>query len=215
MATIQVPGEPSLCSRKADLGRADRSFAVTPSTGGEGKSTTSSNLAIARSDAGARFLLVDADLRRPKIANYMNIEGAVGLTDVLIGRAELADVIQPWGRGQLFVLPAGHIPPNPSELLGSAGMAKLIQEFNRTFDVVIVASLRSRRPAVCIPRRIHPLSTTSTTLTSSRRPCTPAWLPLSMTRSRRSRRPWPPPCGGTDMCRFRRAAPRDSSRRRV
>jgi capsular exopolysaccharide synthesis family protein len=62
------------------------------------------------------------------------------LTDVLIGRAELADVIQQWGRGQLFVQPAGHIPPNPSELLGSAGMAKLIQEFNRTFDVVIFDS---------------------------------------------------------------------------
>ncbi|TFB67467.1 P-loop NTPase [Cryobacterium sp. Hz9] len=64
----KYPGGPSLCSRKADLGRADRSFVVAPSTGGEGKSTTSSNLAIARSDAGARFLLVDADLRSPKIA---------------------------------------------------------------------------------------------------------------------------------------------------
>ena len=123
-----------------DLGRADRSFVVTSSIGSEGKSTTSANLAIALADAGARVLLVDADLRRPKIAEYMNIEGAVGLTDVLIGRAELADVIQPWGRGQLFVLPAGHIPPNPSELLGSAGMATLIQEFNRTFDVVIFDS---------------------------------------------------------------------------
>ncbi|MDJ0351059.1 polysaccharide biosynthesis tyrosine autokinase [Cryobacterium sp. PH29-G1] len=123
-----------------DLGRADRSFVVTSSIGSEGKSTTSANLAIALADAGARVLLVDADLRRPKIAEYMSIEGAVGLTDVLIGRAELADVIQPWGRGQLFVLPAGHIPPNPSELLGSTSMATLIAEFNRTFDVVIFDS---------------------------------------------------------------------------
>lgn len=123
-----------------DPGRSDRSFVVTSSIGSEGKSTTSANLAIALSDAGARVLLVDADLRRPKVAEYMSIEGAVGLTDVLIGRAELADVIQPWGRGQLFVLPAGHIPPNPSELLGSTSMATLIAEFNRTFDVVIFDS---------------------------------------------------------------------------
>ncbi|MBG6214632.1 MAG: polysaccharide biosynthesis tyrosine autokinase [Cryobacterium sp.] len=123
-----------------DPGRPDRSFVVTSSIGSEGKSTTSANLAIALADSGARVLLVDADLRRPKVAEYMNIEGGVGLTDVLIGRADLSDVIQPWGRGQLFVLPAGHIPPNPSELLGSVGMATLIEEFNRTFDVVIFDS---------------------------------------------------------------------------
>jgi capsular exopolysaccharide synthesis family protein len=120
-----------------DVGRTDRSFVITSSIESEGKSTTGANLAIALADAGSRVLLVDADLRRPKIADYMGLEGAVGLTDVLIGRAELQDVIQPWGRGQLFVLPAGHIPPNPSELLGSAPMAHLIVEFNRAFDVVI------------------------------------------------------------------------------
>ncbi|MDY7557701.1 CpsD/CapB family tyrosine-protein kinase [Cryobacterium sp. 10C3] len=91
-------------------------------------------------DAGGRVLLIDADLRRPKIADYMGVEGRVGLTDVLIGRAELSDVIQPWGEGRLFVLPAGKIPPNPSELLGSARMADLIAQFNLTFDVVIFDS---------------------------------------------------------------------------
>jgi len=120
-----------------DVGRTDRAFVVTSSIESEGKSTTGANLAIALADAGARVLLVDADLRRPKIADYMGIEGAVGLTDVLIGKAELKDVIQPWGRAQLFVLPAGHIPPNPSELLGSARMTNIIAEFNRAFDVVL------------------------------------------------------------------------------
>lgn len=120
-----------------DVGRTDRSFVITSSIESEGKSTTGANLAIALADAGSRVLLVDADLRRPKIAEYMGLEGAVGLTDVLIGRAELKDVIQPWGRGKLFVLPAGKIPPNPSELLGSARMSYFIGEFNRTFDVVI------------------------------------------------------------------------------
>lgn len=120
-----------------DVGRTDRSFVITSSIESEGKSTTGANLAIALADAGSRVLLIDADLRRPKIAEYMGLEGAVGLTDVLIGRAELKDVIQPWGRGKLFVLPAGKIPPNPSELLGSARMTHFIGEFNREFDVVI------------------------------------------------------------------------------
>ena len=120
-----------------DVERTDRSFVITSSIEREGKSTTAANLAITLADAGARVLLVDADLRRPKIAEYMGIEGAVGLTDVLIGRAELKDVIQPWGRASLFVLPAGRVPPNPSELLGSVRMTHFIAEFNRAFDVVI------------------------------------------------------------------------------
>ncbi|TFD66493.1 polysaccharide biosynthesis tyrosine autokinase [Cryobacterium ruanii] len=123
-----------------DVGRTDRSFVITSSIESEGKSTTGANLAIALADAGSRVLLVDADLRRPKLADYMDVEGAVGLTDVLIGRADLADVIQPWGKGQLFVLPAGHVPPNPSELLGSTRMTQLITEFNRAFDVVLFDS---------------------------------------------------------------------------
>ena len=123
-----------------EVARAERSFVVTSSIQSEGKSTTGANLAIALADAGSRVLFVDADLRRPKVADYMGLEGAVGLTDVLVGHAELEDVIQPWGMGQLFVLPAGHVPPNPSELLGSARMSQLIAEFNRGFDVVIFDS---------------------------------------------------------------------------
>jgi capsular exopolysaccharide synthesis family protein len=98
------------------------------------------NLAIALADSGARVLLVDADLRRPKVHEYLGLEGAVGLTDLLIGRAEPEDVIQPWGKHDLFVLPAGKIPPNPSELLGSSGLVSLIAEFNRAFDVVLFDS---------------------------------------------------------------------------
>ncbi|TFB71827.1 polysaccharide biosynthesis tyrosine autokinase [Cryobacterium glaciale] len=123
-----------------DVGRVDRGFVITSSIQSEGKSTTGANLAIALADAGARVLLVDADLRRPKVADYMGIEGAVGLTDVLIGRAELDDVIQPWGRGALFVLPAGQEPPNPSELLGSTRMSALVADFNAAFDVVLYDS---------------------------------------------------------------------------
>ena len=70
----------------------------------------------------------------------MGLEGAVGLTDLLIGRAKLADVVQRWGHGNLYVLPAGMIPPNPSELLGSGAMAATIKRFESEFDYVIFDS---------------------------------------------------------------------------
>jgi capsular exopolysaccharide synthesis family protein len=120
-----------------DIGEERKSFVVTSSIESEGKSTTASNLAIALADAGARVLIVDADLRRPRVAEYMGLEGAVGLTDLLIGRAELLDAIQPWGKGNLFVLPAGKVPPNPSELLGAPAMIKLIRLFEQQFDYVL------------------------------------------------------------------------------
>lgn len=123
-----------------EVARAERSFVITSSIQSEGKSTTGANLAIALADAGFRVLLVDADLRRPTIADYMGLEGTVGLTDVLIGRVELRDVMQPWGMAGLFVLTAGHIPPNPSELLGSVRMSELIAELNEIFDVVLFDS---------------------------------------------------------------------------
>lgn len=120
-----------------DAGRADRAFVVTSPMAGEGKSTTTANLAIALAQAGARVLLVGADLRKPKMAAYMGIEGSVGLTDVLIGRVSLADATQRWGKTDLFLLPAGQIPPNPSEILGSALMADLIRELHKQYDVVL------------------------------------------------------------------------------
>ncbi|WP_062387928.1 polysaccharide biosynthesis tyrosine autokinase [Demequina iriomotensis] len=120
-----------------DAGRAERSFVVTSSIQSEGKSTTTANLAITLADAGARVLLVGADLRRPKAGSYMGVESAVGLTDVLIGRVDLETAVQRWGRSELFVLPAGAIPPNPSELLGSSLMESLIQRLDSEFDVVL------------------------------------------------------------------------------
>ncbi|MBG6060167.1 succinoglycan biosynthesis transport protein ExoP [Cryobacterium sp. MP_M5] len=115
-----------------------RSFVVTSSIPGEGKSTTTANLAIALAETGARVALVDGDLRLPRVAEYMGIEGGVGLTDVLIGRAELADVLQKWGKNKLFVLPSGRVPPNPSELLGSAAMARMLRALTEEFDIVLI-----------------------------------------------------------------------------
>ena len=82
--------------------------------------------------------LIEADLRRPKVLSYMGLEGAVGLTDALIDRADVFDVIQPYGGSNLWVLGAGPIPPNPSELLGSTAMRALLQNLAGRFDYVII-----------------------------------------------------------------------------
>jgi capsular exopolysaccharide synthesis family protein len=114
-----------------------RTFVLTSSMPGEGKSTTTANLALALADGGDTVLLVDADLRKPRVAEFMGLDGGVGLSDVLIGRAQLVDAVQRWADKSLYVLPSGQVPPNPSELLGSKAMATLIGELQAEFDWVL------------------------------------------------------------------------------
>jgi succinoglycan biosynthesis transport protein ExoP len=123
-----------------DIANETKSIVITSSIPGEGKSTTAVNLAVSLADAGLRVLLIDADLRRPSIAEYLGLEGQVGLTTVLIGRAEVADVVQPWQGSSLDILPAGQVPPNPSELLGSTAMSALLGTLAESYDLVLLDS---------------------------------------------------------------------------
>jgi capsular exopolysaccharide synthesis family protein len=107
---------------------------------GEGKSTVAVNLAVALAETGSRVLLVDADLRRPSVARVLGIEGAAGLTTVLLGQADIDDVVQPWGTSGLHVLPSGALPPNPTELLGSLPMRRLLEQARARYDHVVVDS---------------------------------------------------------------------------
>ncbi|MBF4457325.1 polysaccharide biosynthesis tyrosine autokinase [Pseudoclavibacter sp. VKM Ac-2867] len=124
--------------RFMDIENTRHSFVVTSSLPSEGKSTTSANIAIALAEQGAKVVLVDGDLRKPKVATTMGVDGSVGLTDLLSGRAEPKDVLQRWGRGRLYVLPAGRIPPNPSELLGSHTMQQVHDQLLAEHDYVII-----------------------------------------------------------------------------
>ena len=119
-------------------GRGASVVAVASSLAAEGKSTTASNLAAALAETGARVLLVDADLRRPSIAEALGIEGSAGLTTVLAGQADTADVVQEWGSHGLHVLASGPVPPNPAELLGSPVMRRLVAELRRGYDHVVI-----------------------------------------------------------------------------
>ena len=111
-----------------DVDNPPRIMVVTSAQPGDGKSTVAIQLAESIAESGQKVILVDADLRRPSLADYLGLIPGVGLTDVLVGRAELSDVIQQYGTtGRFFVLGAGDVPPNPSELLGSATMRKMLQ----------------------------------------------------------------------------------------
>src|SRR5699024_3044846 len=115
-------------------GDSTRVFMVSSATPGEGKTHVVGNLAVVLAQSGARVALVDADLREPRLVQLRGIEGAVGMSDVRIGAAELEDVLHPWGTDDLLPLPAGRAPPNPSELLGSHAMKTLLEDLEHPAD---------------------------------------------------------------------------------
>lgn len=118
-------------------GRA-KSVLLTSSLPGEGKSTTATNLAIALAQAGRSVCLIDADLRRPMVNEYLGLDRSIGLTTALVGNVDVDDLLQPWGTDSLFVLTSGQIPPNPSELLGSEAMRLLLARLESHFDIVVI-----------------------------------------------------------------------------
>lgn len=122
----------------ANVSGQAKTVLITSSLPGEGKSTTATNLAIALAQAGQTVCLVDADLRRPMIDEYLGLERNAGLTTALVGAADVNDLLQAWGDDSLYVLTSGQIPPNPSELLGSGEMRQLITRLEEVFDTVIV-----------------------------------------------------------------------------
>ena len=115
-----------------------RAIVVTSPLPGDGKSFTAANLAITIAASGQPMVLVDGDLRRPRIASLFGLPEGAGLSDVLAGRAEASEVLQPaHDTGNLMVLGAGPVPPNPSEILGSERMRHLVQELSATALVIV------------------------------------------------------------------------------
>ena len=117
---------------------AGRIIVVTSSQPLEGKTTTASNLAIALALGGEKVLLVDADLRRPNLHKTLGIDNTVGLSHLLTDQASPRDAIRQSATPNLWVMTAGEVPPNPSELLGSDRMKALLSPLHGWFDWVIV-----------------------------------------------------------------------------
>lgn len=111
---------------------------VTSSMRGEGKSTTAVNLSYVFAEKGSKVLLMDADLRIPSIAKKLNVESSPGLADLLRGKGAQISEFQSHLLSNWFVLPSGDIPPNPSELLGSKRMGKVLAQLREMFDYIII-----------------------------------------------------------------------------
>ena len=120
-----------------DVDQPRKVVVVTSSLPAEGKSTTLANLAIALASAGQRVAVVEADLRRPMLAELLGLDRSVGLTSVLAGRVEVSHAIQHWSGG-VDVLASGPLPPNPSELLASGQMASLVAQLREEYDAVLI-----------------------------------------------------------------------------
>lgn len=123
-----------------------KTIVISSSSPNEGKTTTTINLAITFAQADQRVLLIDGDLRKPKIHHYFSVPNAPGLTNYLGStvsksrndRIDLFDVIHPTEFENLSILCSGSIPPNPAELLGSELMADFLHEIANDFDYIII-----------------------------------------------------------------------------
>jgi len=114
-----------------------RTLVITSAEADEGKTTTVLNLAAVMAQGGESVVVVDADLRRSSIAEELGLEGAVGLSSVITRQVALGDALQ-WWNDLFVVLPAGQLPPNPSELVGSQRMVAVLEELLETYDVVLL-----------------------------------------------------------------------------
>jgi succinoglycan biosynthesis transport protein ExoP len=113
-----------------------RNILITSVSPGEGKTVTSVNLAMTIAQAEHKVLLVDSDLRKPRIHKIFRIDNSKGLSTYLAGASDM-DIIRPTSTSNLNIIPSGPIPPNPSELLSSSRMSDLLQRLNDLYDIII------------------------------------------------------------------------------
>ena len=118
-----------------------KSLLISSPQPGEGKSTTTANLAIAFAQLRKRTLLIDADLRKPVMHNVFNQDRGPGLSEYLVGEVEdINAIIHPTKVENLFIVTAGGLPPNPSELLGSERMSALVDRLEQEWDMILFDS---------------------------------------------------------------------------
>ena len=124
-------------------GHAPKSLLITSSLPAEGKTTTATNTAISLAQTGAKVLIIDADMRRPRLHSVFNIENGEGLSTILsseMSEKEILEVVKTDPTTNLNLLTSGPIPPNPAELIGSVQMSNLLKVLQNNFTHVVVDS---------------------------------------------------------------------------
>lgn len=122
-------------------GREVKTLVITSAGPGEGKTTTAVNIAQVMAKAGDRTLIIDSDMRRPRVHKVFDIENVTkGLSNFLVGNASIEETILPTGTETLSILPAGPIPPNPVELLNSPRLQELLKYASENYDRIIIDS---------------------------------------------------------------------------
>lgn len=124
-------------------GHAPKSLLITSSLPSEGKTTTAINTAISLAQTGAKVLIIDADMRRPRLHSVFNIGNAAGLSTILSSDLQddsVLSIINQDEESKLYLLPSGPVPPNPAELIGSEQMANLLKTLQKHFTHVVVDS---------------------------------------------------------------------------
>ena len=120
------------------VGESVRKVLITSCGPREGKSTTATNLSVAEARTGKKVLLIDCDLRRPMLHKVFGLSKKPGFTELVAGKASLDDCIHETIEPNLFLLPSGHLPHNPAELVGAAAASKFFDTFLPRFDMVII-----------------------------------------------------------------------------
>lgn len=119
-------------------GQPPKVLITTSSVPGEGKTTTTINLAVTLAQAGKRVLLIDADMRRPRLHRTLGLDGNRGLTQYLTGACSLKDAVQPTRAENLWAMPCGVRPPNPAELLVAGGFEEMLEQARGSFDNILI-----------------------------------------------------------------------------
>ncbi|MBF0120528.1 MAG: polysaccharide biosynthesis tyrosine autokinase, partial [Desulfobacterales bacterium] len=122
----------------SSAGSEPRVILVSSAGPQEGKTLTSTNLAITMAQSGNKVVIIDCDLRRPKVHKMFNLSRDIGMTNVLVGNKKIDEVVLQTGIPNLSMIPSGPIPPNPSEILGSNRMKDILELLKEKFDKVIV-----------------------------------------------------------------------------
>jgi succinoglycan biosynthesis transport protein ExoP len=117
-----------------------KTIVITSSGPGEGKTTTAATLAATMADSGNRVLVIDADMRRPRLHRVFGVQNTAGLSTLILGEGRPDELIHPTSIPNLFVLPCGPIPPNPAELLHTAAFDSILVDLAKRFDRIIIDS---------------------------------------------------------------------------